>query len=374
MERVWILLTEKQNFFTNIKAKLAEAGSTTDGIKDLSLEEGAAKGLVTELEQAKKDLDAALRNSFDTPGAMQVILRLVRDANIYMNDKSSEPSLPAVEAVARWVTKIVGVFGLDASAQAPYTGLGWAAAGAAAAANLDPQIAVKPYATAYAKVKADVQALKLTEASIQTLLQQQAPEAEFAELETSGERDVERLALPYLRAASRLRDELRAVVSTLEPTAKQAVLALSDRIRDYDLTDLGVQLDDQTDKPSLVKFVPAAKLIAARDEKAALLAEKARQKEEGRCSSSAKTKRMLTRFIARKAREKADEEKWAKAKVSPLEMFKGDAKYQECDAEGLPAKLADGSEVPKSQVKKLKKEWERQKKLHEEYLAKFGAA
>ena len=55
-------------------------------------------------------------------------------------------------------------------------------------------------------------------------------------------------------------------------------------------------------------------------------------------------------------------------------MFKGDAKYQECDAEGLPAKLADGSEVPKSQVKKLKKEWERQKKLHEEYLAKFGAA
>jgi len=60
--------------------------------------------------------------------------------------------------------------------------------------------------------------------------------------------------------------------------------------------------------------------------------------------------------------------------VSPLEMFKGDAKYQEWDAEGLPVKLADGSEVPKSQVKKLKKEWERQKKLHEEYQAKFGKA
>jgi cysteinyl-tRNA synthetase len=30
--------------------------------------------------------------------------------------------------------------------------------------------------------------------------------------------------------------------------------------------------------------------------------------------------------------------------------------------------------VPKAQVKKLKKEWERQKKLHDEYLVKFGAS
>ncbi|KAK4107846.1 hypothetical protein N656DRAFT_792911 [Canariomyces notabilis] len=346
------------NFFTNIKARLAEAESAANGIKDLSLAESPGKGLTHELEQAKKDLDAALRNSFDTPSAMQVILRLVRNANIYMNDKNSEPSLQALEAVARWVTKIVGIFGLDATAKPPYDGLGWSSAGAAAPAHVDPQTAVKPYAAIFAKVKADVQALNLSEASIKTLLHQQTPEAEFAELEKQGERDVEKLALPYLRATSRLRDELRAIVSSaiLEPSTKQAMLALSDRIRDYDLTDLGVQLDDQLDKPSLIKFVPAAKLIAAREEKAAQLAEKARQKEE-----------------ARKAREKAEEEKWAKAKVPPQEMFKGDPKYQDWDADGLPSKLADGSEVPKSQVKKLKKEWDRQKKLHEEYLAKFGS-
>ncbi|KAK4147323.1 tRNA synthetases class I (C) catalytic domain-containing protein [Dichotomopilus funicola] len=345
------------NFFTNVKAKLSEAGSTTEGVKDLSLEEGAGKSLVTELEQAQKDLDSALRNSFDTAGAMQVILRLVKEANIYMADKSGQTSLAAVETVARWVTKVVGILGLDASAQPPYNGLGWASASAAAAANLDPQTAVKPFVGAYVKIKTDVEALHLTEASVQTLLQQQTPDTEFAQLEKSGERDVEKLALPYLRAASRLRDVLRAVVSSLPAASKQAVLALSDRIRDYDLTDIGVQLDDQVDKPSLIKFVPASRLIAAREEKAALLAEKARQKEE-----------------ARKAREKAEEEKWAKAKVPPQELFKGDAKYQEWDAEGLPTKLADGSEVPKSQTKKLKKDWDRQKKLHDEYLAKFGSA
>ncbi|KAL2161838.1 hypothetical protein VTH06DRAFT_7622 [Thermothelomyces fergusii] len=343
------------NFFTNVKAKLAAAELTSEGVKDLSLTEGAGDSLIAELEQAKKDLDAALRNSFDTPSAMQVIVRLVKEANIYMNDKSAQPSLRALEAVARWVTKIVGIFGLDANAQPPYDGLGWSSSTAAEAANLDPRTAVKPYADVFAKVRADIEALNLAAPSVQNLLQGQTPDAEFAELEKSGERDVEKLAMPYLRATSRLRDELRSIVATLQPASKQAVLALSDRIRDYDLTDIGVQLDDQADKPSLIKFVPAAKLIAAREEKAAQLAEKARQKEE-----------------ARRAKEKAEEEKWAKAKIPPQEMFKGDPKYQEWDADGLPTKLADGTEVPKSQVKKLRKEWERQAKLHEEYRAKFG--
>ncbi|KAK3984914.1 tRNA synthetases class I (C) catalytic domain-containing protein [Cladorrhinum sp. PSN332] len=344
--------TTLDNFFTNVKARLseAEARAPTDGIRDLSITEDLAE----ELEQAKKDLNAALSNSFDTPTAMQVILRLVRGANIYMSKPAA--NLQAVESVARWVTQIVGIFGLDANAQAPYDGLGWSSATAASAANVDPKTAIKPYAAAYSKVKQDVQALNLPETpEFKALLEQETPDAEFTELEKSGEKDIEKLALPYLRATSRLRDELRAVVSALEPATKQAVLALSDRIRDYDLTELGVQLDDQVDKPSLIKFVPAAKLIAAREEKAALAAEKAEQKEE-----------------ARKAREKAEEEKWAKAKVPPQEMFKSDPKYQEWDAEGLPTKLADGTELPKSQGKKLKKDWDRQKKLHDEYLVKFG--
>ncbi|KAK1759911.1 hypothetical protein QBC47DRAFT_357730 [Echria macrotheca] len=351
--------TTVDNFFTNVKARLSEAGDAVQGVKNLSLADGHAKGLLDKLEQAKTDLEAALNNSFDTPTAMQIIVALVRDANVYMNDRTVEPSLFAVEKVARWVTKVVGIFGLDASATPPYDGLGWAAAGAAA--NVDPQTAVKPYAAVYAAVKKEVEDLGLTEPSIQTLVTQQNPDAEFTDLEKAGEKDVEKLALPYLRATSRLRDELRSTVSTssatLAPKTKQAILSLSDRIRDYDLTDLGVQLDDRTDGPSLIKFVPAARLIAAREEKAALLAEKARQKEE-----------------ARKAKEKADQEKWEKAKVPPHEYFKSDKKYAEFDGDGVPTRLADGSEVPKSQVKKLRKEWERQKKVHEEWVAKFGGS
>lgn len=276
--------TTLDNFFTNIKARLSEA-DTSSGLKDLSLSEDAgAKGLLDDFEQAKKDLDTALRNSFDTPTAMQVLLKLVRNANIYMN--SGSPNVQALESVACWVTKIVGVFGLDASAQPPYEGLGWSSATASSKANVDPQTAVKPYAAVFNQVKQEVASLGVPSDSIKSLLEQQNPEAEFSELEKSGEKDAEKLALPFIRAVSKLRDELRTTIAssgaTLDPKVKQAILALSDRIRDYDLTDLGVQLDDRVDGPSLVKFVPAAKLIQAREEKAALLAEKARQKEEGK--------------------------------------------------------------------------------------------
>ena len=47
-------------------------------------------------------------------------------------------------------------------------------------------------------------------------------------------------------------------------------------------------------------------------------------------------------------------------------MFKKDAKYSAWDEQGVPTKMADGNEVPKSQIKKLKKDWDRQKKLYDE--------
>lgn len=348
------------------------------GIQKLSLGEAEDKaatsdstsGLAAEFKQAKADLDAALRSSFDTPGALQVLLRLVRNANVSMSEPNAD--LATIEAVARWVTKIVGVFGLDPNAQPPYdSSLGWgpanpAAESAGSGGVVDPKVAVQPYSGVFAKVKGDVAALGLTtEVALNTLLSELRPDAEFVVLEKeateagNGRYDIERLALPFLRAVSSLRDELRRTAANPDSKNKKgAILALSDRIRDYDLVELGVQLDDQPDRPSLIKFVPVAKLVAAREEKAAVVAEKARLKEE-----------------AQRAREKAEEEKWAKAKVPPQELFSSNtADFSAWDAEGLPTKLADGSDVPKTQQKRLKKEWERQKKLHESYLEKFGSA
>lgn len=339
-----------QNFFINVKALLAEAGISHD-VKSLSLSADgkASEGLLAELEQAKKDFEAALVNSIDTPKAMSVILKLVNTANVHLRD-NKDADLVALESIARWITKIVGIFGLDSNASPPYEGLGWATV---IASDVEPKTAVQPYAEVFTKVKSDVSGLSLESAEISSLLEQD-PTAEFESIASGGSRDPEQLALPYLRAVSKLRDELRRIVSNQAPETKKAILSLTDRIRDEDLTNLGVYLDDRPDgQASLIKFIPAAELIAAREEKAAQAAEKARKKEE-----------------ARLAREKADQEAREKAKVRPEDLFKGDERYSAWDEQGLPTKMKDGSDVPKSQLKGLKKQWDRQKKAHDDLKAK----
>ncbi|WYZ38465.1 hypothetical protein EsH8_III_000379 [Colletotrichum jinshuiense] len=342
------------NYFTNVKALVADANASATGVESLSISDKPVEGLLAELEKAKTDMHAALTNSFDTPQAMRVIQELVSEGNKIVASQEAEANLPALVAVARWITKIVGTFGLDENATAPFDGLGWAVA--ASNANLDPKTVVQPYAAVFQTVKADVEALKLSSESVSSLLSQQDPETEFSSIAEKGVRDPEELALPYLRAASRLRDELRRIVSSVSPETKKAILTLTDKIRDEDFTNLGVYLDDRPDgKSSLIKFVPASELIAAKNEKLAREAEKARAKEE-----------------AKRAREQAEKEKWEKAKLPHTELFKGDEKYSEWDADGMPTKLKDGNDLPKSQFKKLQKEWQRQKKAHEEYLVKFG--
>lgn len=298
-------------------------------------------------------MHAALSNSFDTPQAMRVILEIIASANM-QSAGQLDSQLPALEAIARWITKIVGIFGLDENAKHPYNGLGWSPK--LLDDKTDPKQLVSGHSKAYQTVSADVKALNVASGPVDELLAKQAPDAESTAAWDQGVRDEDQLVLPFAKAISNLRDELRKLVATVSPESKKAILSLTDRIRDEDLTNLGIYVDDRADgKSALIKFVPASELIAMRNEKLAKEAEKARAKEE-----------------AKAARERAEQEKWEKAKVSPLDMFKADDKYAEWDAEGLPTKLKDGTEVTKSQLKKLQKDHQKQKKAHEEYLVKFG--
>ncbi|KAK9435501.1 cysteinyl-tRNA synthetase [Metarhizium brunneum] len=343
--------TTISNFFTNTKSWIREAG-VGGGVKSLSINQDTpAAGLLADLELAKKEVEAALTNSFDTPRAMLALLKLVNTVNTFvMNNKDVD--LAHVEAIARWITKMVGIFGLDPNATPPYDGLGWASS---IAADIDPKKAIQPYVQVLQTVVTEVSKLSLSSDTLSNLLSQD-PSKEFESIVSSGTRDIEELSLPYIRVVSQIRDELRRIVSSQTAENKKAILAIADRIRDVDLTNLGVSLDDRPDnQPSLIKFIPAAELIRAREEKAAREAEKAQKKEE-----------------ARIAREKAEQEAKEKAKIPPEEMFKKDERYSAWDESGMPTKMKDGSDVPKSQLKSLKKMWEKQKKVHEELKAKGG--
>lgn len=71
------------------------------------------------------------------------------------------------------------------------------------------------------------------------------------------------------------------------------------------------------------------------------------------------------------ARQAAEKE--ARKRVPPEEMFLSETElYSEFDAAGVPTKDKSGEPLSKSAIKKLKKEWEKQKKLYEK--AKADAA
>lgn len=82
-------------------------------------------------------------------------------------------------------------------------------------------------------------------------------------------------------------------------------LVLSDKLRDVDLVELGVSLDDQEDGKALVKLVDKNELIKAREAKLRAQAEKAARKEE----------------IA-KAKEEERQRRLEKGKIAAEEMFK----------------------------------------------------
>jgi cysteinyl-tRNA synthetase len=322
----------------------ASNGHTEDNLGKFSLSDN--DGLQSALENAETELRNAISDSFDTPKAMRVIYELIRDANIYINTHKADIDVRELEKVARWVTKIVGILGLDANARPPYDGLGWAAT--PLNGDINHKEAIAPYSEVYRNVRAEIETLQVHSEALDALMNFDV-DAEFFSLVSTGANDIETISMPYLRTVSRMRDELRRLAPT-SPSKKQ-ILSLSDRIRDEDLTNLGVYLDDRPDgQPSLVKFVPKADLIAQREEKAAKEREKEAQKE-----------------AARLARERQEEERKEKAKVSPMDMYKGDERFSEWDEEGMPVKMKSGEEVPKSQLKKLRKGWEKQKKLWEEY-------
>uniref|UniRef100_A0A7N6BK56 Cysteine--tRNA ligase, cytoplasmic n=1 Tax=Anabas testudineus TaxID=64144 RepID=A0A7N6BK56_ANATE len=104
--------------------------------------------------------------------------------------------------------------------------------------------------------------------------------------------------------------------------------------------------------PTVVKLVDKETLLKEREEKKKMEEEKKRKKEEA-------------------ARKKQEQEmaKLAKMKIPPCEMFRKEIdKYSRFDETGFPTHDAEGKELSKGQAKKLRKLYEAQEKLHNEYL------
>ncbi|KAF2153384.1 hypothetical protein K461DRAFT_278198 [Myriangium duriaei CBS 260.36] len=282
------------------------------------------------LETAKARVHDALLDSFDTPTALRAMSELVTA----FNSEKNVPD-PTTFEVASWLTSIINVFGLDASPRDDQ--VGWS--------GIDiPEIA-KDYVHAASAIRDEVrrQAIKgqitdpIGAAGVDTSLTTKLPASPAAQ--------------PYQAVLCAFQTEIETALSNSSPA--KVFLQLSDKLRDGTLWNLGIYLEDRENQPALVRPLTAS-LKEERDNREALAALKLQKQAE------------VKQKAEREARERLE-----KGKLDPRQMFRTE-EFSAWDEEGLPTKDKEGNDVAKSRSKKLKKDWERQKKLHEEWKVAQG--
>ncbi|KAF1997011.1 hypothetical protein P154DRAFT_525181 [Amniculicola lignicola CBS 123094] len=313
------------NFFYKVRDLEIHPNTNSSGAEDEKVRK--------QFESAKEKLHNALADSFDTPTAMRAISALITDYN--SADKTALSDKVSFE-IARWVTSIVRIFGLDGSVAPSDATIGWS--------GIDIPEEAKESVYAVARERDEIRQHAIAGDLSPELLTSILSKDKAAKQQDAA-------SIPYAEVLSTFQENVKDLAQKKAPA--KDFLALCDRLRDLDLWDLGIYLEDRENAPSMVRPIDA-ELRAARDQKDAI----ARQKRE-----------------AKEKREKEEAEKKAKlaeqAKIDPKEMFRTE-EFTAWDDDGLPTKDAKGDDVAKGRTKKMKKEWEKQKKLHEEYL-KSGA-
>uniref|UniRef100_A0A669DTP2 Cysteine--tRNA ligase, cytoplasmic n=1 Tax=Oreochromis niloticus TaxID=8128 RepID=A0A669DTP2_ORENI len=161
--------------------------------------------------------------------------------------------------------------------------------------------------------------------------------------------DLESTVMPYLTVLSDFREHVRKIAREQKVTE---LLQLCDVVRDDMLPELGVRLEDHEGLPTVVKLVDKETLLKEREEK--------KRVREDIITHRVKIFMFLLLFQMAKL---------AKMKIPASEMFRSETdKYSKFDETGFPTHDVEGKELSKGQAKKLRKLYETQEKLHNEYL------
>ena len=294
---------------------------------------GEADRVLTEaLEKTKRSTFNALCDSFNTPAAMAVISELISSYNA--TDKMIIGH-DMTHKIALWITSMVNTFGLNGSALPSSGAVGWS--------GIDIPDVAKAYLQSLSKLRDELRRKARTTSG---LTMGDIGISEDLTMDLQGNTHPE--AIPYKNVLQNFRSDTSSLQDS--PTLSKEILQLCDRVRDVDLWEIGVYLEDRDgDQPALIRPI-TKELQASRMEK------EDREKQK------------------RKAREQRDREAAAKAdkgRQSHLDMFRtGD--YSAWDADGLPSKDKEGNEIAKNKAKKLRKEWEKQKERHDAWVKANG--
>lgn len=315
------------NFF--LKAKEIEQSHIATSS---SSQEPQTDQVIQALEKARTESFDALCDSFNTSKVMDLIADLITTTNNALANAPSVVNPLTILNVARWITSMVNVFGLndDVSPQSP--SIGWS--------GLEIPEESKPLLSALSQMRDQLRALARSGSEVcRVQLEPLINDPKYAS-ETFQSAPAKNRAIM---------DNFKIGLSSLddERDLSKDVLRLCDKLRDVDLWAQNVYLEDRDpDQPALVRPV-TRELRATREEK------EARERQK---------------LAAKAEREREAALKAQKGRLSHLEMYKT-ADYSAWDTDGLPINDARGEKIKNSKAKKLKKDWDRQKRLHEAWLA-----
>lgn len=327
------------NFFLNA----IHITSSSHGVEGSNSPQDEVQSLPS-LEKAKTGLHEALCDSFDTPTAMRIISDFVSECN------TTELSRAATLSASRWITRIVTIFGLNPEGENVVLGpngdvdfssqpIAWH--------GVEIPLAAQPPIDAASKLRDDIRrhVLSAKENLDYDALRKLTVHANST-LQPSAAADADQ----YHTTASQFRADLQHLIS--DHASQKEILGLCDDFRDTHLYSLDIYLEDREDLPALVRPLDIS-LRRALAEKRALATAGAAEKAKRRAEDA---KKQLAR----------DEQ----AKIPPAELFRNNELYSEWDEQGIPIRDAKGDEVTKSSRKKLVKLYEKQQKVHGEWLSK----
>jgi len=286
--------TEKlfNDFFLNVKDILRKPENVSLTAHNYKKEE---QELQKNFQEKKRQVHAALCDSIDTATALQHMQALVKLTNIYIGSKKSSEQTPnhaVLESVAKYLTRMLKIFGAEQGEQL----IGFSTGGASTGSKHEETV------------------------------------------------------MPFVNLIAEFREDVRKIAREEKVTR---ILKVCDEIRDDKLIDIGVKLEDQEGGGlPVVKLVDRETLLKEKQQKLEELDKKRKEKEEAK---------------RKQQEEKAAKE--AKARIAPGDMFKSETeKYSQFDEQGLPTHDASGEKLSASLVKKLKKQYAQQEKLHNKYL------
>ncbi|KAJ3324035.1 hypothetical protein HDU76_013507 [Blyttiomyces sp. JEL0837] len=254
------------NFLLNAKADIEAAKSSPAVFSGSHNFQDEEKALLATFQEKQALVHEALCDNFDTATTMYHLRDMITAANSYRQRKLSSKEQVSVDLlfkIAKYITKMMRTFGVYKDSSSV---IGDSAGAGAAALS------------------------------------------------------VEEAAGPYVRLLSAFRDRIRELARAKSDHSE--ILKACDKLRDEDLVELNVVLDDREDGKALVKFVDKETILQQREEKRKALEKAAADKEEKRRAEAAK---------------KA--EKAAKAAIKPETMFKdeeGLKLYSQWDANVFP--------------------------------------